>query len=186
MDGVASDAHRPADGFALFDTAIGRCGIAWSARGLVTLHLPEADDDTMRERLARRHAPARERTPPPSMQRAIDGIVRLLAGGADDLRDVPIDDATIPPFDRRVYDLARGIGPGQTSTYGEVAARLGDAGLARAVGQALGRNPFAVVVPCHRVTAAGGALGGFSAPGGADTKRRLLHIESVHRRGALL
>lgn len=186
MDGVASDAHRPADGFALFDTAIGRCGVAWSARGLVTLHLPEADDRTMRERLARRHSPAVEAAPPPAMQRAIDGIARLLAGEAVDLRDVPIDDSTTPEFDRRVYAIARGIGPGETLTYGEVATRLGDAGLARAVGQSLGRNPFAVVVPCHRVLAAGGALGGFSAPGGAATKRRILQIESAHRRGALL
>jgi methylated-DNA-[protein]-cysteine S-methyltransferase len=85
----------------------------------------------------------------------------------------------VPEFPRRVYEVARTIPPGGTLTYGEVAARLGDARLAREVGQALGRNPFAIIVPCHRVLAAGGMPGGFSASGGVATKMRLLSIEGA-------
>ena len=86
----------------------------------------------------------------------------------------------MPDFDRRVYEIARGIPPGRVLTYGEIASRLGTDN-ARAIGQALGRNPFAIIVPCHRVVAAGGKLGGFSAHGGATTKRRLLAIEDARR-----
>ena len=107
----------------------------------------------------------------------MERIVALLHGQRDDLTDLRLDMAGVPDFHRRVYDAARRIGPGHTRSYGELAAGLGEPGAARAVGQALGANPFAVIVPCHRVLAAGGRGGGFSAPGGVDTKLRLLEIE---------
>ncbi len=111
------------------------------------------------------------------MRHAIDGIVALLHGEAGDLSAIELDMDGVPPFHRRVYALARTIAPGETMSYGEIAAQLGAAGSARAVGQALARNPFAIVVPCHRVLAAGGKVGGFSANGGTTTKLRLLSIE---------
>ena len=162
-----------ARGFALFDTAIGRCGIAWGRRGVVGARLPEA-----RERLLQRFPGARG-APPPDVQRAVDGIVALLRGEASDLSAATLDTDRVPPFDRRVYEVARAIPPGATLSYGELATRLGEPGAAREVGQALGQNPFPLVVPCHRVVAAGGKLGGFSAPGGVATKLRLLALEGV-------
>jgi methylated-DNA-[protein]-cysteine S-methyltransferase len=164
---------------ALFDTAIGRCGIAWSARGLVAVQLPEPNDDATRRRLLRGLRDAREAVPPPDVQRAIDAMAALLRGEPSDLSVIALDMEGVPDFHRRVYEIARGIPPGSTLAYGEVAARLGDAGAARAVGQALGHNPFAIVVPCHRVLAAGGRPGGFSANGGAATKLRMLAIEGA-------
>jgi len=163
--------------FVLFDTAIGRCAIAWGGRGIVGVQLPEAREATTRARMKRRFPDASEAPPPPDIARAIAAIVALLRGEASDLSVVGLDMDGVPEFHRRVYAVARRIPPGATLTYGEIARRLGDPGLARAVGQALGRNPFPIVVPCHRVLAAGGKLGGFSANGGIRTKRRMLTIE---------
>ena len=168
-----------AHGFALFDTAIGRCGIAWGERGVVGLQLPEASEAGTLARMRRRFPDAREAPPPPSVQRALEGVVALLGGETADLSGVALDMDGVPPFERRVYDVARTIPPGATSSYGEIAARLGAPGEARAVGQALGQNPFPIVVPCHRVLAAGGKIGGFSANGGIATKLRLLSIEGA-------
>jgi methylated-DNA-[protein]-cysteine S-methyltransferase len=170
-----------AAGYALFDTAIGRCGVAWGPRGIVSLRLPEGRDGDTRARLARRHPDRAEATPPADVRQALDAIAALLAGEARDLASVTLDMDGVPGFHRRVYEIARTIPPGATLSYGEIAARLGSRGLARAVGQALGRNPFPVVVPCHRVLAAGGRLGGFSASGGITTKLRLLTIEGGRR-----
>jgi methylated-DNA-[protein]-cysteine S-methyltransferase len=166
-------------GFALFDTAIGSCGIVWAERGVVAVQLPEASEAATRARMRRRFPEAGETPPPASVERAIAGIVTLLDGETTDLSDVVVDMEHIPPFNRRVYEIARAIPPGSTLSYGEVAARLGDPGAARDVGQALGENPFPIVVPCHRVLAARGKMGGFSAPGGTATKRRLLTIEGA-------
>ena len=161
-------------GFAHFDTAIGRCRIAWGEHGVTSVHLPPTSGQVAPER-------SRDTPPPPDVQHAIDDIVALLNGQATDLRDVQLDMEGVPSFHRRVYEVARGIAPGATLTYGEIATRIGEPGSARAVGVALGRNPFPIIVPCHRVLAAGGKAGGFSAPGGVRTKLRLLEIE-----GALL
>ena len=120
-----------------------------------------------------------ETTPTPDIARAIDAVVALMRGDAVDLRFIAIDLDGLPDFHQRVYDIARTIPPGVTLTYGEVAKRVGDPGSARAVGQALGRNPIPVIVPCHRVLAAGGKTGGFSAPGGSATKLNLLAIEGA-------
>jgi len=172
---------------ALFDTAIGRCGIAWGEGGeggVVGLQLPERSEGATRARLRRRFPDAAETPPPPAVERAIAGIVALLEGEKRELGDVALDMARVPAFERRVYEVARGIPPGATLTYGEIAARLGATGEARAVGEALGRNPFPIVVPCHRVLAAGGKVGGFSANGGIATKLRLLSIEGARTSAA--
>ena len=172
-------------GFALFDTVIGRCGIAWGERGIVGVQLPEPREHETRRRLLRRCPGAHEAPPPPVVQRAIDAIVALLGGEASDLSAVALDMDRVPSFDRRVYDVARTIPPGATLSYGEIATRLGEPGAARAVGRALGQNPFAIVVPCHRVVAAGGKLGGFSANGGVTTKLRLVALEGAPVNGVL-
>ena len=164
---------------ATFDTAIGRCGIAWGGKGVVGVQLPEGSEAATRARLRRRFPGADEAVPPADVTRAIEGIQALLRGEAADLGGVALDLDGVPASARRVYEVARTIPPGATLTYGEIAARLELPGAARDVGQALGRNPFPLVVPCHRVVAAGGRLGGFSARGGAATKRRLLAIEGA-------
>jgi methylated-DNA-[protein]-cysteine S-methyltransferase len=166
-------------GFALFDTALGPCGVIWGARGVVGVQLPEASKRETRARILQRFPDAREASPPPNAQRARDGVIALLRGEASDFSTVALDMDRTPPFHRRVYEAARAIPPGATASYGDIAARLGAPGGARAVGQALGRNPFAIIVPCHRVLAAGGKLGGFSAHGGVATKLRLLAIEGA-------
>jgi methylated-DNA-[protein]-cysteine S-methyltransferase len=165
--------------YALFDTAIGSCGVVWGERGLVGVHLPDGNPARTRAGVTRRFPGASPAEPTPEVQQAIDGIVALLDGEKRDLREIMLDVDGLPDFNRRVYELARAIPPGATLTYGEIATRLGTPGMARAVGQALGQNPWPIVVPCHRVLAADGGMGGFSAPGGVSTKRRMLEIEGV-------
>src|SRR5690242_15075653 len=174
-------------GHTLFATPVGTCGIAWTSQGVAALQLPESSTERTRARLLRRLAalglgheamsqPA-PHGPSAEVRRAIDAILGLLHGVAQSLDFIALDQSDIPEFERRVYAATRAIAPGTTLTYGDVAACIGEPGGARAVGQALGRNPYAIIVPCHRVLAAGGAIGGFSAGGGAATKRRLLAIE---------
>jgi len=172
-----------AHGFTLFDTAIGRCGIAWGRRGIVGVQLPESREAQTLARLLRHHPDAVEASPPPDIQRALDGIVALLAGEAADLSAAVLDMHRVPPFHRRVYDAARAVPAGATLSYGEIAKQMSPGSSARAVGQALGRNPFAIVVPCHRVLAASGKIGGFSANGGIATKLRMLSIEAARASG---
>jgi len=176
--GLSPSKSRSEQHFMLFATAIGSCAIAWNANGIVNVLLPEANEHDTRARLARRLPDAHEQsTAPPDVQRAIDNIVALLRGDRIDLCDIALDMADLPPFNQRVYEIARRIPPGQTSSYGDIARQLGDPNAARAVGKALGENPFPIIVPCHRVLAAGHQSGGFSAPGGVSTKLRLLLIE---------
>jgi len=170
--------------FTLFDTAIGRCAIAWGARGIACVQLPEANEHTTRARVLQRFPRAKEAAPPSEVFRAQDAIVALLRGAPGELSSILLDMDIVPPFHRRVYEAARSIPPGATMTYGALAARIGAAGSARAVGQALARNPFAIIVPCHRVVAAGGRIGGFSANGGVLTKSRLLAIEGHEQSAA--
>jgi O-6-methylguanine DNA methyltransferase len=173
-----------ASGFALFDTAIGRCGVAWGERGVAGVQLPEAGERETRARMLQRFPAAGEAQPTPEVQRVIDRIVALLRGEASDLSTIALDMEEVPAFHRRVYEVARAIPSGMTLSYGEIAARAGAPGAARVVGQALGRNPFPILVPCHRVLAAGGKIGGFSAQGGVVTKRRMLAIEGASLNGA--
>jgi O-6-methylguanine DNA methyltransferase len=164
-------------GYALFDTPIGPCGVVWGSSGITAIALPEATKRETRARLKARAPGVRELPPPPAVQRVLHGILALLRGERVDLSEAPLDMNGVAPFFRRVYEAARGIPPGTTLSYGQLAARLGSPGSARAVGQALGRNPFPIVVPCHRILAAGGRPGGFTASGGVDTKLRLLSLE---------
>jgi methylated-DNA-[protein]-cysteine S-methyltransferase len=156
-----------AAGYLPFDTAIGRCALAWSPEGITRVWL-----------LGARGA-ATPGEPPPHILDAVEAMTALIDGEPRDLTDLVLDLRGVPDFHLAVYAIVRTIPPGETLTYGEIAARLGDPDAARAVGQAMGANPCPIVVPCHRVTAAGGVLGGFSAPGGAATKQRLLRIEGA-------
>ncbi|MGK8520999.1 methylated-DNA--[protein]-cysteine S-methyltransferase [Nocardia asteroides] len=179
-------AGRPAPvrplGATLFDTAIGCCAIAWSEEGVIRFQLPEASPEATRARITRRRAgqagaEISEQPPTDAIAEAIVGIRAHLAGELDDLRWIAVDVSGIPQFHRAVYTVTRAIDPGHTLSYGQVADRVGAPGAAQAVGQALGRNPIPLIIPCHRVLAADHALHGFSAPGGIDTKQRLLTIE---------
>jgi len=165
--------------FTTFDTAVGCCAVAWAAGGIVGTWLPGATPAATRRAVLRRHPDAEEATPPAAVAHAIEGMTRLLAGDEVDLREVTLDMTGMPEFQQQIYALARSLPRGVTMTYGEIAARVGAPGAAQAVGQAMGHNPFPIVVPCHRVVGAGGANGGFSAPGGVDTKLRLLAIEGA-------
>lgn len=166
--------------YCLFDTFIGTCGIAWRERSgaaaVTGLQLPEPTPGATAARLESDHA-ALAAAPPPGIAALVGRIVRHLNGEPDDFQNLELDLGQAPPFARRVYAAARTIPPGQTRSYGELAVALDRPGGARAVGQALGRNPIPLIVPCHRVLAAGGKPGGFSAPGGLATKSRLLALE---------
>lgn len=167
-------------GYALFDTDIGRCGISWGRNGITGLQLPERNDGETQAKLLRRSPAAQSEKPPAKVQRAIDEITALLRGEKRDLSIIALDMNGVPEFHREVYRFVRSIPPGATLSYGEIADRVGRKGAARAVGQAMGRNPFPLIVPCHRVLAAGRKLGGFSANGGIATKLKLLTIEGAH------
>ncbi len=163
----------------LIATAFGPVGIAWSAAGLVRLQLPYADAEETRARLLRGLDDAQEAHPPAWLEASVKLLQQYFAGRPVDLRLVPVDFERVPDFEKAVYVEAMKLGWGETSTYGELAARAGSPGAAQAVGRAMGRNPVAVVMPCHRVLASGGKPGGFSAPGGKSTKLRLLAMEGV-------
>jgi methylated-DNA-[protein]-cysteine S-methyltransferase len=168
-------------GYAVFDTAIGRCGIGWSDQGIVGVQLPEAREIDTRRRLFRLFPEARELRPPLNTELAIEGIVALLRGGASDLSDVTLDLTGVIPFSQRVYAFTRAIPRGETRTYAEVAAGLRVPGALHSVTQALAKNPFMIVVPCHRVLEAGGYPNKISPNGGAISKRRLLSVEGTHQ-----
>ncbi|MCW5734144.1 MAG: methylated-DNA--[protein]-cysteine S-methyltransferase [Enhydrobacter sp.] len=168
-----------APGYTLFDTPIGTCGLVWHDEKVVGLRLPESSPPVTRARIVRRWPPAKEQAPPPGMQKVIDRVLALLAGNQVDLSDVPLDFGAAPEFHKRAYEIARKIPPGQTMTYGDIAKRLGVPRESREVGQAMGKNPIAIIMPCHRVLGADGKMGGFSANGGIATKRRILQIEGA-------
>ena len=165
--------------FTLFDTPIGHCGIEWGPRGINGVQLPMGSEEKTRARIRQRHGDIVESAPTTEVQSAIGGIVELLSGKPNDLSDIPLDLDGVPEFNRGVYLIARTIPPGQTMTYGDIAKQLGRVELSRDVGQALGRNPCPIVVPCHRVLAAGNKPGGFSARGGVETKLKMLAIEGA-------
>ena len=167
-------------GYTIFDTGIGRCGIAWSEYGVVGVQLPEARELETRGRMLRQYPEARELRPPENVEIAIEGIVALLRGQPSDLTDVKLDISGIQPFNMRVYEFARTIPRGETRTYGEVAASLRASGAMHSVAQAISRNPFMIIVPCHRVLEAGSYADKISPNGGAISKRRLLSIEGAH------
>jgi len=161
-------------------TPLGAIAVAWTDAGIVATWMHAGSLERARAHVRRAFPAAIEAAPTPEIEAALADIARLLAGEPLDLQAAKLDMTAIPDFDRRVYELARTIPPGRTMTYGEVARALGEEPMAaRDVGVALSRNPFAPIVPCHRIVAANGKLGGYSAPGGADTKRRLLELEGA-------
>jgi methylated-DNA-[protein]-cysteine S-methyltransferase len=166
-------------GYTVFDTGIGRCGIAWGGFGVIGVQLPEAREIETRRRLFRLYPEARQLRPPLNVEIAIDGIVALLRGQPSDFSDVTLDMSGIPAFNQRVYEFTRAIPRGETRTYGEVAASLRASGAAHSVAQAISRNPFMIIVPCHRVLEAGSYADKISPNGGAISKRRLLSIEGA-------
>ena len=166
-------------GYTLFDTAIGWAGIVWGDNGLIGAHLPDSDPDLARASLLRRFPGAPAAEPPPDVAEVIDGIRALLRGEKPMLLEAKLDLARVPEFNAKVYAITRQIPPGETMTYGAIALKIGDRHLAQAIGGVLGRNPWPIIVPCHRVTAAGGKLGGFTARGGTQTKLKLLAIEGA-------
>jgi methylated-DNA-[protein]-cysteine S-methyltransferase len=166
--------------YAIVPTALGVFAAAWNDAGILRTWLHERTAERARQQIRRAFPAAEERPAPATIAAAMTGVAALLAGEPRGLDDAPLDMRRIPDFDRRVYEVARTIPPGETLTYGAIAKALGEEPmLARDVGQSLSNNPFAPIVPCHRVVAANGRLGGYSAPGGASTKRRLLEIEGA-------
>jgi len=165
--------------YTIFDTAIGWAGIVWGDNGLTGSHLPDSDPDMARTSTLRRFPGAAAAEPPPAFAGVIDGIRALLRGEKPTLLETRLDLARVPEFNARVYAITRQIPPGETMTYGAIALKIGDQHLARAIGGVLGRNPWPIIVPCHRVTAAGGKPGGFTARGGIQTKLKLLGIEGA-------
>jgi methylated-DNA-[protein]-cysteine S-methyltransferase len=167
-------------GYSIFDTGLGRCGIAWGERGVAGVQLPEAREIETRKRLFQLYPDAREQRAPESVEIAIQGIVALLRGGEADLSEVALDMTGIPGFNQRVCQFVRSIPRGETRTYGEVAVALRATGAVHSVAQALSRNPFMIIVPCHRVLEEGHYADKISPNGGAISKRRLLSIENNH------
>lgn len=162
----------------LFETALGVCGLSWSRNGLLRVQLPDRDAAATAARLAK--GAERAGTALPGFARdAAERLARYAGGAPVDFLDVPLDFAGLAAFEASVYRALRRVERGRTVTYGELAALAGSAGAAQAVGTAMARNPWPVVVPCHRVLAAGNRPGGFSAPGGLKTKVRLLAMEGV-------
>ena len=166
-------------GYTIVDTAIGPVGLAWSADGVCRVALPERDRARMEMRFAARLGGAGPAEPPAGIAQAIELIKRYAEGETVDFASVPIDLDGADLFRRAIYRAARELGFGETTTYGGLADAAGHPGKARETGEALGRNPVPIIVPCHRIVAAGGKIGGFSAPGGSSTKEKLLALEGV-------
>jgi methylated-DNA-[protein]-cysteine S-methyltransferase len=166
-------------GYSIFDTGIGRCGIAWGELGIIGVQLPEAREIDTRKRLFQLYPDARELRPPANVEMAIEGIAALLRGGDSDLSEVTLDMTGVPGFNQRVYGFARSIPRGETRAYDEVASALRASGAVYSVAQAIKRNPFMIIVPCHRVLEAGHYADKISPNGGAISKRRLLSIEGT-------
>src|SRR4051812_16084381 len=176
----------PCEHHHVFGTSLGPCGIAWSERGVTRLQLPERTPAATEHRLRARPADCGSGAPPAPVREAIAALERYFAGERIDFADVALDLVGVGAFHRAIYEAMRSLGWGQTATYGDLARQAGSPGAARAVGQAMGHNPVPIIIPCHRVLAAGRKIGGFSAYGGALTKQRLLALEGVHLGGTPL
>jgi methylated-DNA-[protein]-cysteine S-methyltransferase len=162
----------------LFDTAFGTCAIAWSVGGLSRVRLPQQDAGELAERLAANATAWNAATPLPAMAAdAVAAITRYMTGVREDFRGIKLDWGSVPGYNARIYRALARVPYGTTTTYGALAAGIGQPNAARAVGMAMGRNPWPIVIPCHRVLASGQQLGGFSAPGGVSTKINLLKLE---------
>ena len=172
--------------YCLFETQLGTCGIAWrtpadsDAPPIVTaVQLPGATPQATESRIARKAGSSQRSAPPAEIAAIIEKIRKHLEGELQDFRGIALDLEDVGPFFRQVYEATREIPAGQTRTYGEIAKAVGHPLAAQEVGQAMAKNPVPIIVPCHRVSAAGGKLGGFSAPGGPATKAKLLALEGA-------
>jgi methylated-DNA-[protein]-cysteine S-methyltransferase len=166
-------------GYTIFGTAIGRCGIAWSAVGVIGVQLAQAREIETRKRLFRIYPDARDLRPPPNVEIAIEGIAALLRNQPCDFSDVVLDMSGIPTFSRRVYEVVRTIPRGEYFTHGKIAARIGVPGASHSVAKAISHNPFMIIVPCHRVLEAGNSGEKISPHAGTISRRRLLSIEGA-------
>lgn len=171
-------ADPQAESYVLIDTAIGVCGLAWNDSGLTRVQLPEASAADTEARLTRRGASRSADAPPPEIARCVMQLIAYFEGQRVDFAEVPLDTAALSMFDADIYQALRQVGWGRTTSYGALsAAVIGAHDAARAVGVAMARNAWPIIVPCHRVLAANGAMGGFSAYGGTMTKQKLLTLE---------
>jgi methylated-DNA-[protein]-cysteine S-methyltransferase len=172
--------------YLIFETRGGFCGITWNNVGITRFQLPAKSAEGSQRMLLRRAPGAKPGTPAPEVAEAVAAVKRYFEGKETDFSRFKLDLGEQDPFFRRIYSAAREVGWGRTTTYGALAKELG-AGpeAARDVGQAMARNPVALIIPCHRVLAAGGKVGGFSAPGGSAAKIRMLALEGVHIEPAL-
>jgi methylated-DNA-[protein]-cysteine S-methyltransferase len=165
----------------IFETAGGFCGIAWNSVGITRFQLPTRSPEATERILLRRVPGAEPSAPTPEVAEAVAAVKRYFEGEEPDFSSFKLDLGEQDPFFERIYTAARRVGWGHTTTYGALAKEL-EAGpeAARDVGQAMANNPVALIIPCHRVVAAGGKVGGFSAPGGSAAKLRMLELEGVH------
>jgi methylated-DNA-[protein]-cysteine S-methyltransferase len=173
---MGQSAHR----YHIFETASGFCAIAWNGVGITSFRLPSRTAEAAERSLLRRLAGAEPGVPPQQVAQVVVAAKRYFEGEEIDFSDVPLDLEEQEDFFARVYAAARRVGWGNTTTYGALAKELG-AGpeAARDVGQAMAKNPVPLIIPCHRVLAAGGKVGGFSAPGGQSAKLRMLELEGI-------
>lgn len=163
----------------VFETAIGSCAVAWSASGVTATTLLVVDDADACKRLGITD-PISDVAPPDWIETAIAELQAHLSGQTRPLREIPLDLSQATPFRQRVYATLRAeVPPGAVITYGDLATLVGNPNAARAVGSAMAHNPISLIIPCHRVVAAAGQLGGFTAAGSTNTKRLLLAIEGV-------
>jgi methylated-DNA-[protein]-cysteine S-methyltransferase len=167
--------------YLIFETVAGFCGVAWNGVGITRFELPTRSAVAAERNLLRRLPNAKPGAPTPEVVEAVAATKRYFEGEETDFSGFKLDLGEQDAFFKQIYDAARRIGWGRTTTYGALAKELG-AGpeAARDVGQAMAKNPVALIIPCHRVLAAGGKVGGFSAPGGAAAKIRMLELEGVH------
>lgn len=165
--------------YTIFDTLMGRCGIAWGDDGVLAVQIAESREIDTRRRLLRQCPDARESRPSVEIAGVIDGIAAVLRGAPHEFSDVTLDLGGLPAFDCRVYDAIRAIPRGETATHAELARRVGSSGAVHAVGHAIRRNPFVLIVPCHRALATAGDTSGICANGGVVTRRRLLAMEGA-------
>lgn len=179
MSTIADETRPAAIGHAVFETALGFMGVAWSDKGLTRLCLPQTSRDGVERRLLRLDGAIPAGNRPQWIAELIAAIRAYAAGETVDFSAFPVDLGGVDEFRLAIYDAARRLAFGEVTTYGELAKRAGHAGLARETGAALGANPVPLVIPCHRIMAAGGKIGGFSAPGGSATKERMLGLEGV-------
>ena len=165
--------------FSLFDTEFGVAAIAWTDKGICGHQLPEKNAGATEERLRNTFPTAIETEPPQEIVMLTSRICRHLQGNVQDFSNVRLDLTGVPPFHAKIYQTLQKIPLGKTVSYNDLAVICGSPGAARAVGQAMAKNPISVIVPCHRVVSASGTIGGFSAYGGLETKRQLLHNENA-------